>query len=79
VAKSTGLLLAVTASVGATTAAANAGDGVEGEGEEEEGEEGEGVEQGSLNSVSATTFPLPVMCLISDTNSAMKANCHYCQ
>jgi hypothetical protein len=37
-------------------------------------EEHEGGEHGGLDSVSATTFAVPAICLISDTNLAMNAN-----
>jgi hypothetical protein len=54
-------------------------EGGEHEGGEHEGVEHEGGEHGGLDSVSATTFALPAMCLISDTNSVMKANCRRCR
>jgi hypothetical protein len=52
------------------------------EGGEHEGGEQEGEEQllgGGLEKVSTTTFRLPAMWCISDTNSAIKASCHRCR
>jgi hypothetical protein len=77
-ANSTGLLWAATAGAADVAAATDEGVGEEDEGVDDDGGEFEGVEPGGLDSVSAMTFATPAMCRISDTNSAIKANCRRC-